>query len=42
MEKKGEYFNMKITLFCGEGPHSRCYGRTVALRLIVHPSDEDD
>jgi hypothetical protein len=23
--------------FCGEGPRSRCYGRTAALRLIVQP-----
>jgi hypothetical protein len=28
--------------FCGEGPRSRCYGRTSALRLIVQPCDEDD
>jgi hypothetical protein len=28
--------------FCGEGPRSRCYKRTVALRLIVQPCDEDD
>ena len=27
--------------FCGEGPRSRCYGRTAALRLIVQPCDED-
>jgi hypothetical protein len=27
--------------FC-EGPRSRCYGRTAALRLIVQPCDEDD
>ena len=27
---------------CGEGPRSRCYGRTAALRLIVQPCDEDD
>jgi hypothetical protein len=27
---------------CGEGPRSRSYGRTTALRLIVHPCDEDD
>jgi hypothetical protein len=26
----------------GEGPRSRCYGRTAALRLIVQPCDEDD
>jgi hypothetical protein len=28
--------------FVGEGPRSRCYGRTAALRLIVQPCDEDD
>jgi hypothetical protein len=27
---------------CGEGPRSRCYGRTAAMRLIVQPCDEDD
>jgi hypothetical protein len=27
--------------FFGEGPRSRCYGRTAALRLIVQPCDED-
>jgi hypothetical protein len=26
----------------GEGPHSRRYGRTAALRLLVQPCDEDD
>jgi hypothetical protein len=26
----------------GEGPLSRCCGRTAALRLIVQPCDEDD
>jgi hypothetical protein len=26
----------------GEGPRSRCYGRTAALRLIVQSCDEDD
>jgi hypothetical protein len=26
----------------GEGPRSRRYGRTAALRLIVQPYDEDD
>jgi hypothetical protein len=25
----------------GEGPRSRCYGRTTALRLFVEPYDED-
>jgi hypothetical protein len=29
-------------LFCGEGPRSRSYGRTAALRLIVQPCDEDE
>jgi hypothetical protein len=28
--------------FSGEGPRSRRYGRTAALRLIVQPCDEDD
>jgi hypothetical protein len=28
--------------FSGEGPHSRHYGRTAALRLIVQPYDEDE
>jgi hypothetical protein len=28
--------------FCGEGPRSRCYGRSAALRLIVQTCDEDD
>jgi hypothetical protein len=31
----------QVFLF-GEGPRSRCYGRTAALRLIVQPCDEDD
>jgi hypothetical protein len=26
----------------GEGPRSRCYGRTTTLRLFVQPCDEDD
>jgi hypothetical protein len=29
-------------LVCGEGPRSRCYGRTAALRVIVQPCDEDE
>jgi hypothetical protein len=33
--------NMTFFLF-GEGPRSRRYGRTAALRLIVQPCDEDD
>jgi hypothetical protein len=28
--------------FSGDGPHSRRYGRTAALRLLVQPCDEDD
>jgi hypothetical protein len=28
--------------FFFEGPRSRCYGHTAALRLIVQPCDEDD
>jgi hypothetical protein len=28
--------------FCGEGPRSRCYGCTAALRLLVQPCDEDE
>jgi hypothetical protein len=31
-----------VFFFCGEGPRSRCYGRTAALRLIVQPCDEDE
>jgi hypothetical protein len=31
-----------IFFFCGEGPRSRSYGRTAALRLIVQPYDEDE
>jgi hypothetical protein len=31
-----------MRFFCGEGPRSRSYGRTVALRLIVQPCDEDE
>jgi hypothetical protein len=31
-----------MTRVYGEGPRSRYYGRTAALRLIVQPCDEDD
>jgi hypothetical protein len=31
-----------ILLFSGEGPRSRRYGRTAAMRLIVQPCDEDE
>jgi hypothetical protein len=30
-----------FSFFFGEGPRSRSYGRTAALRLIVQPYDED-
>jgi hypothetical protein len=30
-----------LYFFSGEGPRSRRYGRTAALRLIVQPCDED-
>ena len=40
------YFDFLIhsghQFFCGEGPRSRSYGRTAALRLIVQPCDEDE
>jgi hypothetical protein len=29
------------SFFSGEGPCSRRYGRTAALRLLVQPYDED-
>jgi hypothetical protein len=32
----------KDRIFFCEGPRSRCYRRTAALRLIVQPSDADD
>jgi hypothetical protein len=31
----------KVHFFC-EGPRTRCYRRTAALRLIVQPCDEDE
>jgi hypothetical protein len=31
-----------IIFFCGEGPRSRSYGRTAALRLIMQPCGEDE
>jgi hypothetical protein len=32
----------RALFFCGEGPRSRRYERTAALRLIVQPYDEDE
>jgi hypothetical protein len=35
--------NLLITFFLhDEGPRSRCYERTTALRLFVQPYDEDE
>jgi hypothetical protein len=31
-----------MRFFSGEGPRSRRYGRTAALRLLVQTCDEDD
>jgi hypothetical protein len=33
--------NVPAILFVSEGPRSRCYGRTAALRLIVQTYDGD-
>jgi hypothetical protein len=35
-------FDFISSLSSGEGPRSRRYGRTAALRLLVQPCDEDD
>jgi hypothetical protein len=35
--RKPSYFS-----FSGEGPHSRGYGRTAVLRLLVQTCDKDD
>jgi hypothetical protein len=37
---KNKFQQIKI-FFCEEGPRSRCYDRTAALRLIVQPCDEE-
>jgi hypothetical protein len=31
-----------VYIFSGEGPRSRRYGRTAAMRLLVQPCDDDD
>jgi hypothetical protein len=37
------FANAEDSIFLqGEGPRSRCYGRTAALRLFVQPYDEDE
>jgi hypothetical protein len=33
---------MELVFLSGEGPRSRRYGRTAALRLIVQPCDGDE
>jgi hypothetical protein len=39
-------FKADWKVFCvflhGEGPRSRCYGRTTALRFFVQPYDEEE
>jgi hypothetical protein len=40
--ERGSCDNKKEVIFRGEGPRSRRYGRTAALRLLVQPCDEDD
>jgi hypothetical protein len=35
-------YGAREIFFSGEGPRSRRYGRTAALRLLVQPCDEDD
>jgi hypothetical protein len=35
-------FKYILYIFCGEGPRSRSYGSTAALRLIVQTCDEDE
>jgi hypothetical protein len=38
-----QWIDKRVDLLCVcEGPRSRCYGRTAALKLIVQPCDEDD
>jgi hypothetical protein len=33
---------LNVFFLSGEGPRSRRYGRTAALRLLVQPYDEDE
>jgi hypothetical protein len=40
-QKKQRLLPSTAFFFSGEGPCSRCYGRTAALRLLVQPCDED-
>jgi hypothetical protein len=36
------YLRLHHFFFSGEGPRSRSYGRTAAMRLIVQLYDEDE
>jgi hypothetical protein len=40
--KKTSMFVKNFFFILGEGPRSKSYGRTAALRLIVQPCDEDE
>jgi hypothetical protein len=42
MATENGIYNTSSFFFSGEGPRSRRYGRTAALRLIVQPCDEED
>jgi hypothetical protein len=39
---QGNCWYLFFFFFFGEGPRSRCYWRTAALRLLVQPCDEDE
>jgi hypothetical protein len=39
---KAYIYIYSIVFFFCEGPRSRRYGRTAAMRLLVQPCDEDD
>jgi hypothetical protein len=39
--RPGDINNEAVFSFSGEGPRSRRYGRTAAMKLIVQPCDED-
>jgi hypothetical protein len=36
------FLSLQVCFLSGEGPRSRHYGRTAALRLFVQPYDEDE
>jgi hypothetical protein len=40
--RKERSIRLLFFIFGGEGPLSRRYGRTAALRLLVQPCDEDE